>query len=80
MNFSVERPYAFYALFLLVPAILVIIFQYRKISKNFGFFQTNYSSTGSTDLEKKHFPRVIILRTVFRSLSWLMIVCAYAGF
>ena len=35
---------------------------------------------GSNDLEKKHFPRVIILRTVFRSLSWLMIVCAYAGF
>ena len=80
MNFSVERPYAFYALFLLVPAILVIIFQYRKISKKFGFFQTNYSLKGSNDLEKKHFPRVIILRTVFRSLSWLMIVCAYAGF
>ena len=55
MNFSVERPYAFYALFLLVPAILVIIFQYRKISKKFGFFQTNYSLKGANDLEIKIF-------------------------
>ncbi len=80
MNFTIERPYAFYALILLLPAILIIFFKYKKICKKADFFQPNY--TLSLHKVKKHdfLFRVIFLRTFLRILSFICLVCAFAGF
>lgn len=48
--------------------------------KKSEFYNSNYSVNGKHDLKKNSFPRVVILRVIFRSLSWCMLVCAFAGF
>jgi Ca-activated chloride channel family protein len=79
MVLNCERPYAFYGLIILVPAVLIAVKQYRKIIKQTKrIAAVNSCIPGGRRME--HLPRIIILRTILRSLAWVMLVCAYAGF
>ena len=45
MNFTCERPYAFYGLLLIIPAVIISFFQYRKIIRNKSVFMTVESAS-----------------------------------
>lgn len=66
MNFTVARPYAFYALFILVPVLAYFVLKCRKIL-------TVYKEN------KKKFLKVIMPRTIFRAAAFIFLVFAYAG-
>lgn len=73
-----DRPSAFLLLLLLIPAILVTIIKNKKSS---FYTQNNFkihNSFGST-LRIFHYRKFVFLRSFFLSLSWIMLVCAYAG-
>ena len=79
MNFTCERPYAFYGLLLIIPAVIITFFQYRKIIRNKSVFMTDKNnSIASKRLAR--FPKVILCRTIFRIVAWVLLVLAYAGF
>ncbi|MBP3708781.1 MAG: VWA domain-containing protein [Treponema sp.] len=79
MIFSCERPYAFYGLILLIPALFIAIKKYRLI-----IVQSRKLIAVAANLPEKkrikNLPRAIILRTIFRVLAWCLFVFAYAGF
>lgn len=75
MNISIERPYAFYGLLLLIPTLLYMIIKYYKLVHAFGL---NLAvRKGSVLLTK--FKQRYIVQTVLRAISWMMLVLAYAG-
>ena len=79
MNFTCERPYAFYGLLLIIPAVIISFFQYRKIIRNKSIFMSDKNnSIASKRLAR--FPKVILCRTIFRIVAWVLLVLAYAGF
>ena len=71
MEFSCNRPYAFYFLFLLIPALVVYILQYKKIIslKKHSFYEEHL----------RRFPLMLILRALFWSVAYTMLVFAYSG-
>jgi Ca-activated chloride channel homolog len=79
MFFACERPYAFYGLILLLPAILISINRYRKIIRQSKKI-TGAEAYVPNGKRTAHLSRIIILRTVLRSAAWVMLVFAYAGF
>lgn len=79
MFFNCERPYAFYGLVILVPAVLIAVRQYRKIIKQTKKIAGVYSCIPE-GRRMKFLPRIIIARTILRCLAWIMLVFAYAGF
>lgn len=78
MEIICERPYALIGLVTLIPALILTIAQYRKIVERLKIL---YVKTPQSMLSKRvtYFPSVIVLRFVFRSLAWTMMVLAYAG-
>ncbi len=78
MNFTCERPYAFYLLLLLIPALLVSLFQYRRIVKKISFFSIK-NDTNPGLKRVKHFPLLMAFRTIFRSFAWIMLVLAFSS-
>lgn len=66
--FVVERPYAFFGILLIVPAAVIAVLRYNAICKRIG-----------VSASKKGYNAVFFLRTAFRSVSWIMLVLAYAG-
>jgi Ca-activated chloride channel homolog len=79
MFFTCERPYAFYGLILLLPAVFISINRYRKIirqAKKITAAET-YIPNGK---RTAHLSKTIMLRTVLRIFAWVMLVFAYAGF
>ncbi|MFA6855945.1 MAG: VWA domain-containing protein [Treponema sp.] len=79
MFFNCERPYAFYGLIILVPAVLIAVREYRKIIMKTAKITGVYSYIpGGKRI--KNFVRIIVLRTIFLCLAWIMLVFAYAGF
>ncbi len=79
MNFTCERPSALWALILLIPAIIVCVYRYKKIMKHFSLYVLKDTDSSATKRMKK-FPITLLLRTIFRSIAWVMLVLAYAGF
>ncbi|MBQ9495835.1 MAG: VWA domain-containing protein [Treponema sp.] len=78
MLFSCERPYAFYGLLLLVPSIFFTINKFRTVitqSKKIVVSDADFYE----DKRIKIIPRILILRTVLRAFSWVLLVFAYAG-
>ncbi len=75
MNFSVAHPKVFYLLIILFFAVLYSVFKFKKLSK---------SLAEGNELQRHthafiRFRRCFVLRTIFRSLSMLMIIFALAG-
>lgn len=75
MNFDFERPYAFYGLLALIPALIFIIIRYRRMVKLLG--QKQMLSRNETPM--RQFKKRFILRTICRSLAWISLVFAYSG-
>lgn len=74
---SIERPYAFIALFVLVPVILYTYFRYRKVA---GCLSGMTLNSHFRDLKNiRDFRFIMILRTVFRLMAAVCAVLAYAG-
>lgn len=76
MNFSFER---LYALFLIIPAIIISIKQYKKVS-NFKKEIYNPNAKDFTTKRLNNFSKIIFFRTLFRIIAWILLVLAYAGF
>lgn len=75
MNFDIERPYAFYGIIVLIPAVLYTILRYRKILRSF-ITNPEVFSTSASVIRLRH---CFFLRTFFRCMAWIMLVLAYAG-
>ena len=61
-----ERPEAFWALLLVVPAVIYSVVKYSLIVKNMK---------GKNDVHRSAF----VFRTVFRAIAWCFLVTAFAG-
>ncbi len=72
MNFFCEKPEAFFALIPLAPAFIAAAKRVRVLRK--------LDSTSFMFKKGGGLARHLIARTVFFTLSWLMLVSAYAGF
>lgn len=73
-----DRPYAFLLLLLIIPAILLV---FIKNKRNNFYTQKQFKihkSFGST-LRLFNYRKFIIIRVLFLTLAWTMLVCAYAG-
>lgn len=75
MNFFIERPKSLYLLLLLIPYGWYMFSRFSKIVKNLGRQKTLVKDENLLSKYKMNFT----LRTVFRMLSWVMIVLAYSG-
>lgn len=75
MNFNIDRPYAFYAILILIPALVFTIYRYKKIVKFFASDSKSSSHSASVTRLRHCF----FSRTLFRSLAWIMLVLAFAG-
>lgn len=78
IHFTCERPYAFYLLILLVPALIISISQYRRIAKKLSFFSVK-SDTNPGLKRVKNFRLLMTIRTILRSIAWIMLVLAFSG-
>jgi Ca-activated chloride channel homolog len=74
-----ERPYAFYALLLLIPAVLITLSRFRRISRALGGFY-DVSDEGAAAKIIRRLRRSLLLRSIFRVAAWILLVLAYAGF
>lgn len=79
LNFSCQRPYALYGLVLLVPALIISVFQFKKAHKNLKFFTVKDKSS-VVARRMKNFALMYGIRTFCVSVAWVMLVLAYAGF
>jgi Ca-activated chloride channel homolog len=79
MLINFERPYAFYGLIILIPAVLIAVRQYHKIISQAKKIVGVYTNIPG-GRRMKRLPQIIITRTILRCLSWIMLVFAYAGF
>lgn len=79
MNINCERPYAFYFLLLLIPALIICIYRQKKIIREISFFSTKEKEFDSEKKISNHFSRLLISRLVLRSLSWIFLVFAFSG-
>lgn len=75
MNFEVAYPKAFYALLLLIPALLFTLSKFRSIIR----VLTNHNNVYRSAESFKQFKIRFMLRTVFRVLAWIALVFAIAG-
>lgn len=65
MSFSVERPYAFFFLILLLPALIITFRSFKTI--------------GEYSVSNKRARSSFVLRTVLRSLAFVLLVFSFAG-
>ncbi|MBQ5471250.1 MAG: VWA domain-containing protein [Treponema sp.] len=79
MNFTCQRPSALFALLILIPAIIVCVLRYKHIMKHFNLYILKDTDSATTKRMRK-FPVTLLLRTIFRSIAWVMLVLSYAGF
>jgi len=75
MNISVERPYAFYGLLILIPVVLYIAFKCKKMIHSLTSTGAIHRYADFSNAIRLRF----ILRTVFRCAAWIFLVCGYAG-
>ena len=72
MKFICERPAALFAICLLIPAVISVFVRLGNAGKIAAY---SFVTGNSENLR-----RSIILRTVFFSVSWIMLVFAFSGF
>lgn len=69
-NFSCERPWAFYGLVFVVPAVILSLVRYFRLSRN------SFLGTGNTLV---HMRKSLVSRMVCWSFAWTMLVTAFSG-
>lgn len=74
MNYSIERPQALYALFVLIPATAFVVVRFLKLLKTFTEQKDVMKYMGSLSSLKKRF----FFRTLFRVLSAICLILAVA--
>ncbi len=77
MNIEIARPWAFYALLLLIPTSIYTIYHYTRLLKS---LKTNYGT--SSTLQEHSFRRLrysLVIRELLRALAWICLVLSYAG-
>ena len=77
MNIEIARPYAFYALLLLVPSFLYTLYHYTRLLKS---LKNNFNT--SSTLQEHSFRRLrysLIIRELLRAVAWICLVLSYAG-
>ena len=87
MNIEIARPYAFYALFLLIPSSLFTIIHYFRLIKslknNFGdtesFVGDQNNSFVLQMLSFRRLKQSLLLREFCRFFAWIFLVFALAG-
>ncbi|MCQ2576371.1 MAG: VWA domain-containing protein [Treponema sp.] len=70
-NFICERPYALFLLLLLIPVFLYLFIKLRGYD-----FDQKYDKKSNHRMFS--FKKMIVIRTVFRSLAWCMLVLAFS--
>ncbi len=75
MNISCERPYALFAILIIIPVLIIIAIHNRKANYASGF-----SNTKGSAFVKRLFniQKMIFIRSLFIALAWCMLVLAYA--
>ncbi len=75
MNISCERPYALFAILIIIPVLILIAIHNRKANYASGF-----SNTKGSAFVKRLFniQKMIFIRSLFIALAWCMLVLAYA--
>ena len=76
MNITIDRPYAFYGLLFIIPAVIYVVVRYRYLSRLLGGF---VSADPVKSFSAGRLRTGLILRTFCRVFSWILLVCAYAG-
>lgn len=66
----VDRPFAVFGVFAIVPAVILVAVRVKVISKSVGTASSRYISG---------FKKAVFARIVFRSIAWIMLLLAYAG-
>lgn len=75
MNFSIERPWAFYGILILIPVLGFVITKYRKMVRLLAMDNSIRASKMLFSSLRLSF----VFRTVCRALAWIMLVLAFAG-
>ena len=68
--FSCQRPWAFYGLIFLIPAVILTIVRYKHLSKAIFL--------GSSSVLNK-MRRCLVSRMVWWGLAWIMLISAFSG-
>lgn len=79
MNFTCQRPFALYGLILIIPGIILSLFQYKKVAASLLTY-TVKDSASVIARRMKHFRVMISIRCICVAISWGMLILAYAGF
>ncbi len=75
MNISCERPYALFAILIIIPVLILIAIHNRKANYASGFS----NSKGSAFVKRLfNIQKMIFIRSLFIALAWCMLVLAYA--
>ena len=74
MNFSVERPWALYGIFLIVPPLIYSALTYKKT-----FSLLMKSAKNKKTKEFKNIKKRVTARVVLRAAAWCMMIFAVAG-
>jgi len=78
MNFSFDRPYAFFGLLFVIPAFAYTMYRCHRLVVDLGGFYNARPAEADCALQK--FRHKILIRSICSAAAWVMLVCAYAGF
>jgi len=75
MNITCERPYAFFAIIIIIPVFVILAIKNKKSN-----FISGFVSLKSSPFVKRLFniKKMVFIRSLFIALSWSMLILAYA--
>lgn len=77
MNITCERPYALFALLIIIPVFILLGIKNKKNDYYIGSSFTKYKK--SANLKRIfNFRKMVFIRSLFIALSWCMLILAYA--
>lgn len=74
MNFAIERPWALYAILVLIPVLIYYAVVYKKI-----FFVLPKSCETNSTFDFKKIKMRVAARIILRCVAWCALVLAYSG-
>ena len=74
--FSLARPYAFFLLLPLIPALIVLTLRFRRL---FVSLENLYGNDGGKTASLRHLTHVFWGKTLLRVLGWIFLVLALSG-
>ncbi len=79
MKFTCQYPYILFAILLLIPALIICIIHYKRLMNQFSvYLLKDKESVFAKRISK--LPAVLVFRCIFRSLAWICLILACAGF